>query len=218
MKTLVTVNFNIIQELCKDSMNNSKMVVLIGYTGAGKTVGLQYFVNTNKNKSIYLVVRKSMRTKDFYKELLTEVGYQGDATYLDLYTIINLIVLKINDFRKQKMLLIIDEAGKFTSRQLEYIHEIRDQTIGNLGIVLSGPEYFFDNLYSWKEKRVVGIPEVFRRIQNFVELDPPTFREIRAFCYAFGIMDMKVIKKKFKECENFGEIKNKIDDYLVDKS
>lgn len=213
MKILSTINFNIIQELCSESLEKSKMIALIGEPGFGKTVGLRYFISKNTKNCIYLVVRKSMKTKDFYLELLSAIGYNGEAKNLSLYVILNLIITKINSHRN-KLILIIDEAGKFTPGQLEYIHELRDRTENNMGIILSGPQYFYDNLYEWVDKKVVGIPEVFRRIQSISSLYPPSFNEIKAFCFEYEINDLKFIRAKFKDSSNFAELINRIHDYL----
>jgi len=208
MAIFSTINFNIIQEACKSAHNYSKMIALIGYPGAGKTVGLNYYKQENE-KVVYLIVRKSMSTKEFYLEMLNEVGFEGDAVNVTLYNIINLIIKKI-ELQKGKFLLIIDEAGKFKPKQLEYIHELRDRTEGNMGIILAGPEYFYDNLYKWKQKKVIGIPEVFRRIQVFETLRPIMFNEIKSICIAMGISDILTIKEKFRDCENYGELMNSI--------
>ncbi|WP_282087173.1 ATP-binding protein [Aquimarina algiphila] len=212
-KIFQTYNFGVIQELCKDVKENSKMVGLIGYTGAGKTIGERYFKSKNKNV-IYTWVRKTMNTKDFYTELLYSSGYEGDISNdFSIYTIMNLIVNTINN-TPQKVLLIIDEAGKFTPGQLEYIHELRDLTIGHLGIILSGPEYFEENLHKWKKKNLVGIPEIYRRIQDFITLKRPNLREIRGFCNHYGIEDEQLIKSRFKRSDNFGDLINNIESYL----
>lgn len=214
MKIFTTTNFNIIRELCLKALESSIMIAIIGYPGAGKTIGLEYFSKTNHNV-IYIVVRKSMSTKEFYLELLKNTGYEGDALHLSLYSILNLIINRFNA-QNNNCLLIIDEAGKFKPGQLEYVHELRDQTKNGLGIILAGPEYFFDNLYEWKKRKVVGIPELFRRIQIFEELKAPTYREIKSICESYGIYDKSIINSRFKRCDNFGELINSISLYLKD--
>ncbi|MEP0212108.1 MAG: ATP-binding protein [Cellulophaga sp.] len=207
MRIYATLNFLMIQELCKSTKEELKMIAIIGYPGAGKTVGLSYYQKTNKNV-IYMIVRKSMSAKEFYIELLNAVGYEGDVLNLSLYDIINVIVSKIRA-RKRKLLLIIDEAGKFKPRQLEYIHELRDQTSDRLGIILAGPEYFYDNLFLWKEKKVIGIPEVFRRIEKIETLRLPTFKEISDICKDLGVnSDIEI--KKYRDVDNFSELANRL--------
>ncbi|MAU17654.1 MAG: hypothetical protein CMH48_03985 [Muricauda sp.] len=202
--------------MCRATLSFSKMTALIGYPGAGKTVGLTYFRRMHDNV-IYMVVRKSMSTKEFYLEMLNEVGFEGDAVDTSLYNIINLIVTKVK-LQSGKLLLIIDEAGKFKPSQLEYIHELRDQTEENLGIILAGPEYFYDNLYKWKQKKVVGIPEVFRRIQTFETLRDSKASEMRAICREMGISDHLIINELVRGCENLAELMRRINDYLSNGS
>ncbi len=213
MEIFTTVNFNIIYEICSIAQKKRKMYAIIGYTGAGKTVGLKYYKNKFKNV-IYITVRKSMTSKEFYISLLRSIGYEGDAINLSLYVIINLIIEKIN-LAKENCLLIIDEAGKFKPSQLEYVHELRDQTQDKMGIILSGPEYFYDNLLKWKASKVVGIPEVFRRIQMFENLPSISFTEAKNICLKKGVNDIKIIRKIFKRTDNYSELMNNIENYQM---
>jgi len=213
MKIFETYNFDLIQEICAKAKNDSQMSLIIGYPGAGKSVGLKYFKKFNK-RVYYVCVRKSMTMKEFYIELLKNFDFEGDFKKMSLFDIINILTYKIKITNK-KNLLIIDEAGKFKPNQLEYIHEIRDLTKEIMGIVLSGPGYFLDNLIKWKEKNITGIPEVYRRIEHFETLKKPTIREIRAISYGYKIMDTEVINKEFRNIESFSDLTIRINNYLA---
>lgn len=212
MKTFSTINFNIIQDVCRRTMDETEMTGLIGYPGAGKTTGLRYYQLSNDNV-VYLQLGKSMNDKEFYMEMLSALGYEGDGLGVTLHGLINLVVNKVQSV-EDKFLIIIDEAGKFKPGQLEYIHELRDKTQEKMGIVLAGPEYFYDNLYRWKQKRVVGIPEIFRRISTFETLKPPTRNEIKTICRHYGITDHKILKNRFYDCTDFDELNKEIKKYL----
>lgn len=210
-----TGNFEAIQKLCGDAQRNSEMIGLIGYSGAGKTSGLEYYHKENDNV-IYTWVRRSMSTREFYINLLNAVGYQMNTRReLSIYTIMNMIALRINTVYKSKKLLIIDEAGKFKPQQLEFIHELRDLTKHHLGIILSGPSYFHKNLMKWKINNVVGIPELEGRIASYVWLERPTKNEIRAFCSYYGITDKKVVRYRFFGIDNFRDLMHEIRQYLL---
>jgi len=210
---LRTQNFDAIQSLCLTVKEESQMVGLIGYPGAGKTTAFDFYTS-QYDDAIYMWVQKTMTTKEFYIHLLNVTGYEmSNRMELSIHHVMNLIANRLSSYSGKK-LLIIDEAGKFTAQQLEFIHELRDLTKDYLGIVLSGPEYFHENLIKWKINNVVGIPELEGRIMSYVWLERPLNSEIKAFCNHYGIFDMRVIKKQFYGIDNFRDLMNEIKKYL----
>nr|WP_299382184.1 ATP-binding protein [Allomuricauda sp.] len=204
-----TRNFDVIQELCSKVQEKSQMVGLLGYPGAGKTEAFKYYLSRNDNTA-YMWFQKTMNPKEFYTKLLSVCGYENTSTKeLSFHTIMEMIALRFRS-TKGKQLLIIDEAGKFNSQQLEYIHELRDLTRESLGIILSGPEYFHDNLMKWKSLGLVGIPELESRITSYVWLERPLRREIKAICNHHGILDTRIIKSQFYGIDNFRDLMHEI--------
>ena len=55
-------------------------------------------------------------------------------------------------------LLIRDEASKV----YEYLHEFRDSTQNNTGIILTGVEYLKSNMETLVDKSVKGMPEIYK--------------------------------------------------------
>jgi len=198
-----THNFNNIIDACKLAFEKSEIISIVGYTGAGKSTALKYFKSKNENVT-YLTRKKSMKTKDFYKELLLSIN-PGANINVNIYTIMNQITYTYRSI-DSKSLLVIDESGKLAPSDLEYLHDLRESTSNCLGIIIAGPEYYFDKLKEWKKSNVIGVPEFTRRILGFLWLDKPELSEIRFFCNAYNIKDEKLIKKWFKSCENFGDI------------
>ena len=78
---------------------------------------------------------------------------------------------------KTKDLVIIDEAGKFSQMNLLYSHERRDNTKETTGVVLVGQPYFQNNLDRWRRKGKEGVPELWQRIQSWIELKAPSTAE-----------------------------------------
>jgi hypothetical protein len=109
---------------------------------------------------------------DFFKELLHEISYEDKFQGANLYQLITIISKRLN-MDSTKKLLIVDEAGKFRPKYLEYFHEIRDNTESSTGIIFAGPEYFKENIMEWKNKGTRGIPELYRRINHWEVLDFP---------------------------------------------
>lgn len=154
-----------------------------------------------------------MNAKLFYASILDSMGLYDQQRGNSLYQLIRKIVYLLNEDYSKK-LLVIDEAGKFTQKMLEYLHELRDDTIDSTGIVLAGPSYFQRNLIKWKNSNKDGMPEIYRRINEWIELDKPVLGEIREICYANYIQDEDIIKMLYKECFNFGELNNRIGKYF----
>lgn len=211
---LSTSNFNMVNRLCSEAMNESKMIAIIGYPGAGKTTALRMFLDKNKETSYYARVTASMTAKQFYTSLLHAIGQQGKDRGISLHDMINMVSYHMN-YTPTKKLLIIDEAGKFKPKFMEYLHELRDNTMETTGIILAGPEYFQKNLDAWRNKGIVGIPELYRRINHWESLSMPTKPEVSAICEAYGVTDSKAINDIFRKAKSFADVVRLIQEYLI---
>lgn len=196
-----------INENCQDALEYHRMISFIGDPGFGKTKSLQYYSSKRRNV-YYLVVEKSMTSKKFYIELLNVLGFTNSFRGSELNNLIKSISFHLSQ-SKQPNLLIIDEAGKFNANQLLYLHELRDNTKNNTGIILSGPPYFKKNMDDWKLSGREGVPELYRRIQSWIPLQEPTMKEKKAYCSEFGILN-DLADELCDECKDFGTLENKI--------
>jgi DNA transposition AAA+ family ATPase len=210
LKIINTNNFSTINKVCNDAQNKSKMISIIGYPGAGKTTGLLHYYKTTPNV-YYVRVQPSMQPRTFYSAILNSMGEPVTEQGMQLHFMIKKICYFLNE-NNEKKLLIIDEAGKFSRKMLEYIHELRDETAASTGIILAGPEYFQKNLIKWVNKELDGMPEIYRRINYWQNLTKPTKEEIRALCIAYGVKEETTQKSLMKLCSNFGEVHNRIMD------
>jgi DNA transposition AAA+ family ATPase len=216
-KLLTTNNFKAVQRLCSDAYNNAKMIGLIGEPGYGKTSSLKHFQTTKENV-FYLTVKKSMTAKSFWESMFDivpesiKLKYGLDNHRRAIHYIIRSVCDLLNGF--DKALLIVDEAGKFNTQMLEYIHELRDETLTTTGIILSGPPYFKRNLSKWVHQEKIGMPEVWRRINYWHELSAPQRNEVKEFCRHYGINDAEVIRQLSGKSGNFGSLNNMIVEYL----
>jgi len=213
---LTTSNFNTVEALCNEALSKSKFISIVGYPGAGKTTALKAFAN-NKQNVFYVRATASMPAREFYSKLLQAMGVEGKESGVSLHDLISNISFRLN-FNSIRKLIIMDEAGKFKPKFLEYIHELRDNTEATTGIIFAGPQYFKDNIEKWVNKGIVGIPEVYRRINHWEELSPIQKTEVRAIANHFGINDESFITRVFKTSENFAEVRYRIDEHLYKQS
>ncbi len=173
-----TYNFTSIESACNEARTRKRMIGVVGFTGAGKTIGLKYY-NASQRETYFVTCRKSMRAKQFFKSILKSLGVKFDGS---LHDIIERIADKLSE--KQNPLLIIDEAGKLSKNCLMYLHDLRELTINNTGIVLAGVDYFKMNLTRFVERQKEGMEEFYDRIGKWIRLSRPTHKEIKAICKA----------------------------------
>jgi hypothetical protein len=192
IKIIESDNFSSVNRTCSEALEFSNMCAIIGDPGYGKTTALQYF--TKKHERVfYITVKKSMTPKIFYSLLLEVVGFQNMHKQNNVYYIIDSIAYYLSE-STEKNLIIIDEAGKLTHRELLYLHDLRDSVATNTGIVLSGPRYFEANIKEMAANGMEGLPELSRRIVNWVELYLPSSQEKRAICMEYGIIGTRLLK------------------------
>lgn len=203
-------NFNLIQKSCEMARSHARFFAVIGTPGIGKTVALRHYSALDPNRTKYIWIRESMTTKDFFHELARIYGYspfRGNHQFLTW-------LAQYHALSREKELLIIDEGGRFTIRQYSLVHELRDLTQENLGIILSAPNYFIEKLQRWSNSARDGIPEFQRRLDMVIPLENLTVDEIKAVCEDYGIKDMKTLKAKYLHIKTIGELIKKIEEDL----
>ncbi|MBL7973065.1 MAG: ATP-binding protein [Prolixibacteraceae bacterium] len=202
-KLIRTENFNTVQALCLDAQNRHLMVGLIGYTGAGKTTALKQYYQSTPNV-YYVKCKNIMNRKQFFASVLKELGVNVGGTVFDM---VNRIIDELN--AKENPLLIIDDAGKLSHTLILDLHDLRDSTNENLGIILAGCEYFKENLKTAVKRDKQGVPEFYSRIVSWQILSKPSKREVSAIFEVNGIENNDVPQHRFS---SFREIFNTISD------
>ena len=203
-----THNFKSVFTTCNHAKDRKRMLGIVGATGYGKTTALKEYYHSHKNT--YLITcGKSMTAKQLVQQVLREMGISFNGT---VYHIIERITQELN--KQQHPLLIIDEAGNLSQLVIEYIHDLRNATEHNCGIVLSGVAYFKDNLKTAADNNKEGMPEFYDRISSWVTLESPTRHEIRAVCKINGLEETDIVKKLFK-AGNFRKLINYVENYFL---
>ena len=190
-KIIESDNFVTVTRACRDAMDSSIMMAIIGEPGYGKTSALQHFASITTNVFI-ITVKKCMTAKVFYTNLLEQIGYKNRHKANNIYHIIESIGYYLSQIPGKK-LLIIDEAGKLSNQELLYLHDLWDTISSHTGIILAGPNYFQGEIEKMSQQGVVGIPELFRRITLWMELGTPTFEEKKALFYEYGVLNLKLL-------------------------
>jgi len=182
---------------CEKTRTFKLMAGLTGDTGMGKTTSLRAY---SMRENVFLVtVDKTMNAKRFFISVLKAMGIQFDG---NIHDVMIRIAEELN--RLENPLLIIDEAGKLNHAMILYLHDLRENTLENCGILLSGMPYFKRNLQKYAEKQKEGYAEFLRRINIWHELKGLSRKEVEVICNNNGISgDLKPFYgKRFADLMN----------------
>ncbi|MFB9862388.1 AAA family ATPase [Rufibacter immobilis] len=197
-----TSNFNTVIKVCHAAQQHHLMVGLIGDTGLGKTTALNAY--RRRANVFYVLYEKSMKPKQFFASLMQEMGINLKGS---IHEMVKRAAHELNSLTNP--LIVIDEAGKLPVTLLMYLHDLRNLSQGNAGIVLAGMPYFKVNMETWISKQKEGVSEFYRRVQLWQELQLPSKAEIRAICNLHGITDADTIKAMQRH-RDFGNLSNAI--------
>lgn len=197
-----TADYRACFNACEIARKNRFMVGLTGDTGMGKTTALLSYA-MQKN-TFYLVCEKSMKPKRFFSNILKEMGISLDAS---IYEMVNRIADELNSLSSP--LLIIDEAGKITQTIMLYLHDLRNKTNRNCGILLGGMPNLKTNLIKGSNKEKEGYAEFLRRINVWHSLKGLSRKEIEIICKDYGITDAETIREMMPN-KRFGDLYNAI--------
>lgn len=197
-----TSDFEAVMKVCDTARSHRLMIGLIGDTGTGKTTALKSYAC---NKNVFRVTfEKSMNPRQFFMAVLNELGidYVGNVNAM-----ISRIAHEIN--AKELPLLIIDEAGKISHAVMLYLHDLREKTLYNCGIVLAGMPYFKDNLQKSAGRGKEGCSEFLRRINLWHKLEGLSTSEAAYIVRDQGVTDDRRIKEMASK-KRFGDLMNEI--------
>jgi DNA transposition AAA+ family ATPase len=175
-----TADFNSVSTQCDSTREFKLMTGLVADTGMGKTTALRAY---SMRKNVYYVhVDKTMNAKRLFQAILKEMHLSFDGNIHD-------IMLKITDAlnRTENPLLIIDEAGKLNHSMILYLHDLREYTKANCGIVLSGMPYFKTNLQKLSDRQKEGYAEFYRRVSIWHHLIGLSHKEVDFICRDYKV-------------------------------
>ena len=206
--TKVANNFELYQtsdlqsvcQQCEFTKSNRFMTGLLADTGMGKTTSLKAYASASKD-TFMATVDKTMNAKRLYLSIQAKLGIRLDGNTHD-------VMLKIASElnRIDSPLLIVDEAGKMNHVMMLYMHDLREYTRENCGILLAGMPYFKKNLQKFADKQKEGCSEFLRRINVWHELKGLSRKETEYVCRQSGITS------EIREFYGlrFGDLMNKI--------
>ena len=195
-----TSDYMSVRNQCEITRNRRFMSAMVADTGMGKTTSLREY--SLRENVFYISVNKSMNAKRLFLAILREMQISFDGNIHD-------VILRISEElnRIENPLLIIDEAGKLNHSMILYLHDLREFTRTNCGILLSGMPYFKMNLEKMSDRQKEGYAEFYRRINIWHELKGLSRKEIDFICE-----DQSIPKAERKDYYHlrFADLMNKI--------
>ena len=176
-----TTDYNSVFLQCEKTRKHKLMTGLIADTGMGKTTSLRAY--SMRENVFFIHIDKAMNAKRMLQGILREIHISFDG---NLHEVLLKIAETLN--RLESPLLIIDEAGKLNHTLIMQLHDLREYTKANCGIVLSGMPYFRLNLQKLSSKQKEGYAEFYRRINIWHELKGLSRKEVEFICQDNGII------------------------------
>lgn len=198
-----TGDFVCLFKSCDFARKERAMIGIIGDTGTGKTTAMRAYAENSRN-TYAVTFEKSMNPRRFFAALLREMGVSYEGNINDM---VNRIAGEIN--KAESPLVIVDEAGKITHPIMLHLHDLREKTKGNCGVVLVGMPYFRTNLEKAANRGKEGAAEFLRRINIWARFDGLTPKEAKFAAETFGVTDEDEIKRLSK-MRRFSDITNRV--------
>ena len=210
-KTLKTEGFTKIYDLCEMAYDYSIFYAIVCESGGGKSFTFKCFQEEFPN--VYLIkLTKFWSAKVLMVRLLQQVGVYDYSEYFSLDILSQKFIETIRKQRK-KCLFIFDEAGKLTADMMEFFQPLRDETENNMGIILAGTSKFKEKMDKWKEKKELGIPELYTRITSWEKIPLPGRKERYQMAKQNGITNLDLLNEIADDSTNFRDVFKKVIEY-----
>lgn len=218
MKVYNFQNSQTVLRACKMALENKMVVLVEGASGLGKTFAFDYFKKKNPNANVFVdELRSTDRAKHPWERILTKLTQdnsyrrKGIRTY-DLDDLSSQLVSRLNAAGAPN-LVILDEAGFLNFQMLRHFRSLANRTKKSTGYIISGPDYFIKNLKQWVTDQVPGMKELDTRIDLFVKLTAPDYKEKKFVCESEGIANVAKTREISSKVDNFRDLFREIDFY-----
>ncbi len=205
---VATKNFLKTQSLCEDAQENSRMLALAAFTGAGKTTALKNYAEKNQNV-FYVLCTVSMGKRQFLAAMLKSMGVDVEGSIADR---LEAIVRRLR--MSEKPLLILDDYTKLRDEIKLLVQVIYDETEFLAGIVLAGTEKLKKHIDTAAAKDKLGFRELKCRISYWQHLYRPSRKVVKDICNVNGVDDEKAAETIYNKYVDYRSIRNVIENAL----
>lgn len=170
-------SFKLIQRTCRKAQKKAIRMIVDGYTGQGKTFGLEHYAVEN-DYVVYVKCTQNMSAKGLLDAILERLGVHEviRGNHAKLETIRKIVT------NRKGYLIIIDEVEVVKAGVYAVLKDISDFTHNKCGFMISGMDLIMklDNLAG---RHKPGFPQLRRRFHgNQVNIPTLSQGEIVAVC------------------------------------
>ena len=177
--------------LLNNAKTDSLVMAVTGDAGCGKTEAIKNYTAATKNV-YHLCCSEYWNRRTFMGKLLQCMGvdYTGSTVSDMMDDIID------NLKRKERPLIVLDEADKLTDQVLYFFISLYNQLEDHCGIILCATNYLEKRIKKGLRTKRKGYEEIYSRMgRKFVELQVINSEDVAAVCVANGITDTKSINR-----------------------
>lgn len=181
----------------ENAQADALVLAVTGEAGSGKTEAIKNYTAGHVN-AYHLVCSEYWNRRNFMQTLLKSmgVGISGNTVSEMMDDIVD--TLK----RKERPLIILDEADKLTDQVLYFFISLYNQLEGQCGIILTATGYLKKRIERGVRLNRKGYAEIYSRIgRKFVQLPVLGSEDIAGVCVANGLTDTKAINAIINESE-----------------
>ena len=177
--------------LLNNAKTDSLVMAVTGDAGCGKTEAIKNYTAATKNV-YHLCCSEYWNRRTFMGKLLQCMGvdYTGSTVSDMMDDIID------NLKRKERPLIVLDEADKLTDQVLYFFISLYNQLEDHCGIILCATNYLEKRIKKGLRTKRKGYEEIYSRMgRKFVELQVINSEDVAAVCVANGVTDTKSINR-----------------------
>lgn len=206
----------IISEL-SDAKKHRRAKLLIAETGVGKSHTIKLFQKVQPKNTFVVVVGDSYKLVDVAAAILQRMNIRHKESRVHDMLAIAAEHLQEMANDGAKPIIIIDEAENLKPVSLRMMKELYDAVIDYCSIVLIGTEQILDTIFNKRKRNRQGVPQLWRRFKAGCRDITPLnkARDFKKFFETFipGAEDVQSLL--IEMCENYGELHDYLDPYLV---
>jgi hypothetical protein len=183
-----TAAFKLLNSLLTDAQIYSNVFAAIGKAGSTKTTAMKAY--SENSEAFRLQCSEFWNRKFFLEELLAVMG--RDSSGLTVAEMMKETVSQLK--KKDKPILILDEADKLSDQVLYFFITLYNELEGHCGIVLCATDHLRKRILRGIKLNKKGYNEIYSRVgRNFIELPDVSYTDVTKVCVANGIgVDIKI--------------------------
>jgi DNA transposition AAA+ family ATPase len=207
-KVPTTTSTKYVFNICKHVRRFPQALAIIGEPGTSKSESLKMFTDSNKGV-FYLECASFWTRKVFLNECLRALGESEDSTNIN--EMFRSVVDSLK--RKQRPLLIIDEADKLKDGVIDLFNAMYNETLNHAAYILAGAPYLEKRIEKGRRLNRQSYKEIHSRVGGeYHRMKEIKAKDIDMICKANGVDNPEDVQAVINPCNgDLRRVKNIIE-------